>query len=305
MPLHNLTDYFNDRFQREHSSSFSPFIVEDDKVSGLFGPVRIDSTFVPLRKAFKPQEIVAHAAQLKVSTYEPKLVFANEIDSLIARLPVPAADFESIINFDRLCRTVHMLNYLPTAHEQGKLFLNVDPRHIVGVKQDHGAYFEEVIHQCGLATNQIVIVLTINSQYNRFYKQLINGLANYRQRGFEIAFKFDYLPNNNQAFDFIDELTPNYLVLSARQLEQVRESNLLNNLHRLKDRISAIGGISILHEIDDRRSAALARNIGFDWVEGAYFEQTPLREQAAAKAENYSKPLKTPEQPVEEGVLRH
>jgi hypothetical protein len=52
-----------------------------------------------------------------------------------------------------------MLNYLVLAHLQGVLFLEVDPRHILGIKQDHGAYFEDVIRQCGLETKNVAIVL--------------------------------------------------------------------------------------------------------------------------------------------------
>ena len=38
MPLQHLVEYFNDRLGREHRSSFRPFILEEGKVSGLFGP---------------------------------------------------------------------------------------------------------------------------------------------------------------------------------------------------------------------------------------------------------------------------
>ncbi len=145
MPLQHLVEYFNDRLGREHRSSFRPFILEDGKVSGLFGPIRIDSFFAPLRQTLKPTMIIGHTAQITVATNKTQHLYANEIENLLANNSVQATEFESIINFDRLCRTVHMLNYLTLAHLQGVLFLEVDPRHILGIKQDHGAYFEEVI----------------------------------------------------------------------------------------------------------------------------------------------------------------
>ena len=82
------------------------------------------------------------------------------------------ADFQSIINLDRLCRTIHMLNYLIYSHNGGMLFLDVDPRHILGIQQDHGAYFEEIIIKCGLATRNVVISMTINSFYALHHDQL-------------------------------------------------------------------------------------------------------------------------------------
>ena len=241
MPLQHLVEYFNDRLGREHRSSFRPFVLEEGKVSGLFGPIRIDSFFAPLRQTLKPTVIVGHTAQITVAPNKTQHLYANEIETLLANNSVPATDFESIINFDRLCRTVHMLNYLTLSHLQGVLFLEVDPRHILGIKQDHGAYFEEVIVQCGLETKNVVIVLAVNSQYARYYQELINGLENYRRRGYQIALKFDYLAQESEAFDLIAKISPNYVSLSARNMEdQVHDDTLLAKLHQLKTR----GGFS-------------------------------------------------------------
>lgn len=197
MPLQHLVEYFNDRLGREHRSSFRPFVLEEGKVSGLFGPIRINSFFAPLRQTLKPTNIVGYKAQITVVPNKTQHLYANEIENLLANNAVQAADFESIINFDRLSRTVHMLNYLTLAHSQETLFLEVDPRHILGIKQDHGAYFEDVIAQCGLETKNVVIVLAVSSQYARYFQELLNGLDNYRRRGYKIALKFDYLGPGN------------------------------------------------------------------------------------------------------------
>ena len=272
MPLQHLVEYFNDRLGREHRSSFRPFILEEGKVSGLFGPIRIDSFFAPLRQTLKPTVIVGHTAQITVAPNKTQHLYANEIETLLANNSVPATDFESIINFDRLCRTVHMLNYLTLAHLQGALFLEVDPRHILGIKQDHGAYFGEVIAQCGLETKNVVIVLAVNSQYARYYQELINGLENYRHRGYQIALKFDYLAQETEAFDLIAKISPNYVSLSARNMENiVHDDTMLEKLHQLKARVASVGGQSILHQIDEKKSDLLARNTGFDLVEGGYY----------------------------------
>ncbi|TAK63172.1 EAL domain-containing protein [Methylobacter sp.] len=273
MPLQNLVDYFNNRFGQEHRSSFRPFMLEEGKISALFGPIKIGSVFSPIRLALKSAEIIGHAAKLKVSTHEVQHLYSDEIENLLTNQPHQASDFESIINFDRLSRTVHMLNYLPLAHLQGSLFLEVDPRHILGVKQDHGAYFEEVIRQCGLETKNVVIVMTVNSQYARHYQELVAGLDNYRQRGYQIALKFDYVAQETQSFDLITKLSPNYVSLSARHLEQVRDNALLEKLRALRTLVASAGGQTILQQIDQKKSESLARNTGFDLVQGSYYER--------------------------------
>jgi EAL domain-containing protein (putative c-di-GMP-specific phosphodiesterase class I) len=278
MPLQNLVEYFNDRFGQEHRSSFRPFILEEETISALFGQIKIGSVFSPIRLTLKPAEIIGHAAKLRVSTHEVQYLYSDEIENLLSNHPHQANDFESIINFDRLSRTVHMLNYLPITHLQNSLFVEVDPRHILGVKQDHGAYFEEVIAQCGLETKNVVIIMAVNSQYARHFQELVTGLDNYRHRGYQIALKFDYVAQESQSFDLITKLSPNYVSLSARQLEQVRDNNIFEKLSSLREQVTLTGGQSILQQIDQKKSDLLARSTGFDLVQGSYYERysTPI-----------------------------
>jgi len=271
MSLQQLVEYFNNRFGQEHHSSFRPLILEEKKVTGLFGPIRIDSVFAPIRQTLRPTVIIGHTAQMAVATYKPQHLHTNEIDALLVNNPPQATDFESIINFDRLSRTVHMLNYLLLSHLQGVLFLEVDPRHILGIKQDHGAYFQEMIIQCGLDIKNIVMVLAVNSQYARYYQQLVNGLDNYRHRGYQIALKFDGFAQGDQVLDLIAKLSPNYVSFSARNIERVQENTILEKLQQLKTGVEQAGGQSILQQIDEKRFDLLARNIGFDLVEGGYY----------------------------------
>lgn len=282
MPLQNLVEYFNDRFGQEHRSSFRPFILEDDTISALFGQIKIDSVFSPIRRALNPVDIIGHTAKLRVSTYEVQYLYSDEIENLLSNQPRQDNDFESIINFDRLSRTVHMLNYLPITHLQSALFVEVDPRHILGVKKDHGAYFEEVIAQCGLETKNVVITLAVNSQYAKHFQELVAGLDNYRNRGYQIALKFDYVAQESQSFDLIAKLSPNYISLSARHINHVRDNALPEKLRDLRELVASAGGKSILQQIDQKDSDLLARNAGFELVQGSYYErystQSLLRE---------------------------
>ncbi len=252
---------------------FAPLLLNNGTISALFGQIKIGSVFSPIRQALKPSEIVGHAAKLKVSTHDVQYLYSDEIENLLSNQPHQASDFESIINFDRLSRTVHMLNYLPLTHLQGSLFVEVDPRHILGIKQDHGAYFEEVIGQCGLETKNVVIIMAVNSHYARHYQELVTGLDNYRHRGYQIALKFDYVAQESQSFDLITKLSPNYVSLSARNLDQVRDNAIFEKLRDLRALVASAGGQSILQQIDQKKSELLARNAGFDLVQGSYYER--------------------------------
>jgi EAL domain-containing protein (putative c-di-GMP-specific phosphodiesterase class I) len=273
MPLQQLVEYFNDRLEHEHNSGFRPFILENHQVEGLFGPIRISSKFAPIRKTLSTSQVLGHTAQLVVSANKAVQSTHSQIDNVLAVPPEHAPNSETVVNFDRLSRTVHMLNYLPQAHLDELLFLDVDPRHILGVKEDHGAYFEEVIISCGLQTGNVAIAMPVDNTYARFYPSLIKGLNNYQKRGYRLALKFDYHGLDKPAIELISRAAPDYVGLNAQDLERIRDNKLLDKLQQLNALVSSINGQTILLNIEDKQTATLARKTAFDWVEGYYFEQ--------------------------------
>jgi len=273
MPLQQLVEYFNDRLELEHNNGFRPFLLQDGQVHGLFGPIQLGSVLTPIRETLRSAHIVGHAAQLSVAANPIQPLQSNELENLLAFPPDQGANADSIINFDRLSRTVHMLNYLPQSHLDGLLFLDVDPRHIIGIKEDHGAYFEEIIVKCGLQTNNVAIALTVNSAYARFYPSLLKGLQNYQRHGYRLALKLDVHTLEKSATELIERAAPDFVALSAQHLERVRDSQLLHKIQQLNGLAASIDARSLLLNIDDKRSAALARQTGFQLVQGDYYEQ--------------------------------
>ncbi|AMK79260.1 MULTISPECIES: EAL domain-containing protein [Methylomonas] len=274
MPLQQLVEYFNDRLEQEHNNGLRPFVLDNGAVHGVFGPICIGSRLSPLRQTLRTANVIGHIAQLNVSTINKQTIQSSELEQYLALPQAEQANVESIINFDRMSRAVHMLNYLPQAHLDELLFLEVDPRHILGVKEDHGAYFEEVIVACGLQTANVAITLTANNAYAGFYQLLLRGLQNYQRRGYQLALKFDYHTLEKSAFELITRAAPNFVGISALELDRIRDNKLLEKLQQLSSLARSIDSQSFMLHIDDKRTAALARNTGFDLVQGDYFEQS-------------------------------
>lgn len=275
MPLQQLVEYFNDRLEQEHSHGFRPFTLENGAVFGLFGPIPLGSVLTPIRETLCTSHITGHSAQLNIAANPVQALQSSELDNLLNESTSlnPGSGQDSIINFDRLSRTVHMLNYLPQSHLDEVLFLDVDPRHILGIKADHGAYFEEIIIKCGLQTNNIAISLTLNAAYNRFFPSLLKGLQNYQRRGYRLALKIDGYGLDKPTFDLVTKIAPDFVGLTAQGLDQIKDNQLLSNIQHLNTLIASIDGQSILLNIEDKRSAVLARKAGFTLVQGDYFEQ--------------------------------
>ena len=70
MPLQQLVQYFNDRFEVEHQSNIRPFILENGLVSGIFGPIQISSVFESVRRADDNEKLAGHITQLSVTPYD-------------------------------------------------------------------------------------------------------------------------------------------------------------------------------------------------------------------------------------------
>ncbi len=276
MLLNHLVDVFNDAFENEHDFSYRPFILKDKSVNGLFGPIRIGSIFSSIRQSATPTHIIGHAAQIEVSANTNYYVHENEIANLLSDRATYHSNLESIITFDRLSRTVHVLNYLALLSVDQLLFLEVDPRHILGIKKDHGVYFQDFIAKAGLETKNVVVVLTVYSQYARHYQELLTGLENYRRQGYQIALKFDNLPKDKALADLIIQLSPQYIFVSARVLEQHPDVIIEKTLSKLMTLVALAKSQVILQHVDDKKADVLARDSGFDYVEGSYYRAIPF-----------------------------
>jgi EAL domain-containing protein (putative c-di-GMP-specific phosphodiesterase class I) len=276
VPLPQLIDYFNDRFEQEQHSKFRPFILDKDVVSGIFGPIRVSSIFLPVRHADHNENLMGHIAQLSVTSYDNTVQDeqSTEMGGLITDAATQPTNFQSIINLDRLCRTVHLLNYLNYPHEEGVVFLDVDPRHILGVQHEHGAYFEKIIFKCGLTTKNVVISTAINSAYALNHKELLDGLYNYRRRGYQIALNIGSLYAATGLWDLIVKMSPNYLRINAPHIDNDQHSNSLwqSDLKKLTELQNLTGGYTVLQHITQKEQADIVVSMGFDLVHGDYYK---------------------------------
>ena len=121
----------------------------------------------------------------------------------------------------------------------------------------------------------MVVVLTVYSQYVRYYQELYTGLENYQRQGYQIALKFDNLPTDKALTDLIAQLSPHYIFVSARVLEQLPDAIIEDTLSQLLTQVALAKSQTILQHLDDKKADLLARHPGFDYVEGSYYRAIP------------------------------
>lgn len=261
-----LLEFFNTRFQTEYRSVYRPFNLDNGQVSGSFGTIKINSRFHPIRQAQNTSHIIGHSAHIEVSNYGIQPIYESEIERLLV-----ASGLETITNLDRLSRTVHLLNFLKYSPGKNILFLEINPLHILGVKQDHGVYFDEFLKKCGVSPSNVVIVLRLFRQYSSIYPLFVEGLINYRRQGYKIALKLDRLGSDDSIIEMITKLRPNFVTISAMNFGYENASTLTHRLIALNREITSNNGLSILEQIDNKETDSLAYAAHFDLVEGSYY----------------------------------
>lgn len=274
MPLQQLVEYFNQRFTEAQGFKEPPLRLNGTRVEGRFGNYRIGSILQPVRLAASLPIVIGHDA----SSFIPDVPTESN-----PAPPISASDAsEDIVNLDRLTRTVHMLNYLPVSHNDGHLFLHVHPRHVLAVKKDHGAYFEEIIRRCGLSTRRVVITLQVSPVYDRHLVLLLERLRNYRDRGYSTAIKFDDRAGvrflERYCIEFLYRFTPDFVRFETRFFPRLtrdaanyrRRSSLLIAIRRLDTQLMIEG-------IHSEADAELAKLLQADLVKGSYYERHAVR----------------------------
>ena len=269
MPLRHLIDTFNHRFIADNGLKNPPLSYDGQRVHGRYGNLVFSSDLKPVRQRTRPDLIIGHDTAplvLRVSRTpdSPRLLHSE-----------PPTD---IVCLDRLGRTVHMLNYLSLDLAQGFLFLHVHPQHVLTVKKDHGAYFEDIIQGCGLPLQRVTITLTLNPVYESQQALLLERLKNYRDRGYATAVKFDELAGSEFVdrfrSRFLPRLTPDFVRFNARFFERSyqtpdgeRRRDALLRAFRLADTQLLIDRIGTATE------ASLADRIRADHVQGDWYEE--------------------------------
>lgn len=96
-----------------------------------------------------------------------------------------AEDDDGVVYLDRLCRTLHAMNFFLRKGFSELLFLNVHERLLHRVPEEHGQTFAKVLHSLGIRASRVVIELPERLSHSR---SLLRTLTqNYQRNGFQVA----------------------------------------------------------------------------------------------------------------------
>ena len=183
--LAELGDYVSDRLpslepqgaQPVFSARAGRLLLRGTRVEAEVGPFTLGSISQRIVPADAPSRTVAWSSNLVARSPSGQRITAETL----IRLQTTDA---GAVAMDRLFRVLHMLNHLACAREEEALWLPVSLRHLAGVVRDHGAFFEEVLRQCGLGPERIVLVLQLPVADSEASAHVVAAVERYRLRGF-------------------------------------------------------------------------------------------------------------------------
>lgn len=242
--------------------------------------LRLTSVFQPIVKL--DGAVIGREALLRASS-----------DATGELLPDRAFDFavelQRLVQFDRLVRTIHLLNHANIFSQHELLFLNVHP-HLLTSVSDHGRTFEQILHYYSVPITQVVIEITESAVKDD--ARLEEAVNNYRSAGYRIAVdnfgsghgalgklfhpRADWSkPGSIGGLPWLTrvlDLRPDFVKLDGeviRQAESGTAATLI--LHRLVSLFHDIGTQVIAQHIETEKQAEIARNAGVDLLQGHYF----------------------------------
>lgn len=193
-------------------------------IGGRFYQCELTSVFQPV---FNPgrNQTIGYAAYIRSKANGEPSLWPWQIFSM-------ASKDEQLVELDRLCRAIHALNfYFNNTSGTDKLFVEVHPRLLESVTDDHGRAFESFLDLIGVRTSQVVIELPIT--INRNWELLQHVITNYRSRGYQIA--ANYSGTQSDWMTELGSMYPDIVRISAVDLARHPDAaSLAETIHSFR-----------------------------------------------------------------------
>lgn len=242
-----------ERLDRLNQSYFRSAPLHEEpsgQVAARFRSNRISSVFQPILSA-SDGTTVGHAARIRADRGGKPAISHWAVMAVTG----PSA---LVVELDRLCRTLHALNYFPQAHPSWRLFLRVHSRLVETVGSGHGRVFEGILGLMGVPTRAVVI--EISRDTNEDPALFTRAVLSYRGLGYKVA--CDCLDVDDPLLSGRYDVVPDVIALDHRW---VPGDDALAGLVR---RIQALGAQPLITRIESQACLETARRAAGTLLQG-------------------------------------
>jgi EAL domain-containing protein (putative c-di-GMP-specific phosphodiesterase class I) len=246
-----------ERLEREHFPASHFTEPRPGTIAAQFLASRLTSAFQPIVRA-SDGGVAGHHGLLRVFD-------AGAQAAAPWRLLAQAAADATLVQLDRLARTLHALNYF-SRHEENRsfLYLNIEERLLSMAADNDGAYFELILEELRVPTSRIAIVLPSGALDDPV--TFARSAIAYRIRGYRVVAQLRSEVDADLEHVFLAE--PHDVTLDAPRAERS------DHTRRLVDALSRRGIHAIARRIEDEAQAQAARDVGFGFLQGRHFAPT-------------------------------
>ncbi len=243
MSIPSKTHLFVDSLKKSSNKGDRPLFIDDTgALCAKWKNFTLSSVFQPIFKSNELSKAFAYEAFVRTIDSAGNQIGADELFT-------KATDHDEITGLDRLCRTMHLLNFALQDIAGALLFLNVNEGLISAVDTNHGAAFRKVIDALGFSPNRIVIELPASLVKDT--KRIHFVLQNYRLNSLEVAINIQSI-NDLQALS--ERANIHYIKIARSFLSSDKaffdELHQINQLSKQTNTIIAQNQVT-LDSIDD------------------------------------------------------
>lgn len=247
---------------------------ESERAVGHYRDFRLNSAFQPIF-SLAHRRPVGHEALLRAYAPDGTAVSPPHVFDL-------ANQFGDATFLDRLCRIIHVRNYINDSTSDNWIFLNINPEVVTDGKR-HGSFFSEFLERYRVAPHRIVVEILEDSISDEGL--LADAVGYYRDLGCLIA--IDDFGAGHSNFDRIWRIAPQIVKLDrsmiARAAQQPKVRRLIPNLVSL---IHESGSLALMEGVETEEEALIAMDSGIDFVQGYYFARPAARISDEAPCQN-------------------
>lgn len=228
----------------------------ENRSFGLFKSYQLDTALQPVY-SFSHKRIVGYEA----------LVRGRNSPINLGDLFSPNQDEAALILIDRLCRYIHVRNFMTAGDDINWLFLNICPQ-VATKGRLYGTYFGHLLETFSLEPHRVVIEIVENPVSDQIF--LSETVEYYKSIGCLVA--IDDFGAGHSNFDRIWSLTPDIVKLDRAMIVRAAEQKKIRQLLQ--------GIVSLLHQagclvltegVETEEQAMIAIDSDADFVQGFFF----------------------------------
>ena len=230
-----------------------------DHTFAAFGTLKLDSHFQPIF-SLAHQRVIGFEALLRATDHEGRSRTPLEVFGAVHS----RAD---TILLDRLCRSVHLHNFVQHGTAPAWLFLNVNPQVVVEGKR-YGAFFREQLERVNFPPQRVVVEILEAAFADQ--DLLTEAVQYYRDLGCLIA--IDDFGAGHSNFDRICGLRPDIVKFDRLIIAQAAVNRSIRSI--IPGMVSLLhesGSLVVMEGVESEFEAMIAMDSDADFVQGFYF----------------------------------